>query len=95
VTPPFPRIVLYLIPLLMDTSVFYKYPRTPHAEGSGTIDDDDIVSCSNFYLTKLQVMSKGDWKTLSNLGKKLVVQEKVDGANVSVYFESEWHVLHS
>jgi hypothetical protein len=75
---------------------FYKFPRTPHLEGSAVVDDDEV-------LTKDVVLSLA-----AVSGTQVVIQEKVclvvsffslfqlvwiqqvDGTNVSVYFESEW-----
>ena len=60
----------------MEQEKFYKFPKTPHIEGSCVVDDD-------------QVLTKGDFKTLVGRKTTLVVQEKVDGANVSVYFNGK------
>jgi len=58
---------------------FYKFPKTIHLGGSSVVDEDET-------------MSKGELKTLVNMKSKIrmVIQEKVDGANVSVHFEQEW-----
>ncbi len=58
---------------------FFKYPKTVHMSGSSVVDDDVVVN-------------PNDWKILlkNGIGKKIVVQEKVDGANVGVHFEQEW-----
>jgi len=51
----------------------YKYPRTRHVEGSGIQTGDD----------DLQV---APWRELA--GKYLVVEEKMDGANCGISFDS-------
>ena len=55
---------------------FYKFPKTPHIEGSNVVDDDEIINV-------------GSMKTLFKKGVKMVIQEKVDGANVSIHFLDE------
>jgi hypothetical protein len=56
--------------------------QTPHLEGSHTVDDDAIVS-----MQQLGAALK------SKDARQIVVQEKVDGANVSVHFEEEWNPI--
>jgi len=56
---------------------FIAFPKTPHLSGSAVVDDDQTVSIS-------------DLGTFLKTSQRLVVQEKVDGANVSVHFEYEW-----
>eukprot|EP01094_Clydonella_sp_ATCC50884_P023157 TRINITY_DN5487_c0_g1_i1.p1 TRINITY_DN5487_c0_g1~~TRINITY_DN5487_c0_g1_i1.p1 ORF type:complete len:236 (-),score=77.51 TRINITY_DN5487_c0_g1_i1:401-1108(-) len=56
---------------------FYKYPRTPHiGSASKVVDDDKVLPCAPFF------------RGLSDTAL-VVVQEKVDGANVGVHFEEE------
>eukprot|EP01125_Pyxidicula_operculata_P021766 TRINITY_DN8623_c0_g1_i1.p1 TRINITY_DN8623_c0_g1~~TRINITY_DN8623_c0_g1_i1.p1 ORF type:complete len:234 (-),score=42.30 TRINITY_DN8623_c0_g1_i1:148-849(-) len=63
----------------MDLPQFIPFPRTPHLEGSSVVDDDESVSETQFYnLIKIGGISR------------VVVQEKVDGTNVSIHFEQEW-----
>ena len=52
---------------------FYPYPRTPHLPGSHVIDDDK--TCTQARFDELAT------------GAHVVVQEKVDGTNVSLHFE--------
>ena len=64
---------------------FFKFPRTEHLSGSTVVDDDVSIPASQF-LKPLQL----------NPNLRLVVQEKVDGANVGVHFDysvSEWEPL--
>jgi hypothetical protein len=51
----------------------YKYPRTRHIEGSGLQADDDPVTAP--------------WAELA--GRYLVVEEKMDGANCGLSFDSD------
>eukprot|EP01091_Cochliopodium_minus_P000247 TRINITY_DN10263_c0_g1_i1.p1 TRINITY_DN10263_c0_g1~~TRINITY_DN10263_c0_g1_i1.p1 ORF type:complete len:251 (+),score=58.21 TRINITY_DN10263_c0_g1_i1:19-771(+) len=53
---------------------FYKFPKTPHLEGSSVVDDDEIINFSNLKLDN---------------EFSIVIQEKVDGANVSMHFLNE------
>lgn len=60
---------------------FYPFPRTPHLLGSAqshTSDDKD------------EEISINELKKFADKASVVVVQEKVDGANVSVHFEQEW-----
>lgn len=63
-----------------ESSSFFRYPRTVHITGSEVVDDDESVSPAEL---------------LAFAGKnyKLILQEKVDGANVSVHFEQEWEPI--
>lgn len=58
-------------------NVFYKFPKTPHIGGSSVVDDDESITPTQL-------------KALFSKGKRIIIQEKVDGANVSVHFEQEW-----
>ena len=51
---------------------FRKYPRTPHIEGSGLQKGDDGERVPFFDIA----------------GKPLVIEEKLDGANVGIWFRS-------
>ena len=58
--------------------ILRKYPRTPHLEGSG--------------------LQKGDAESdrvafVEIAGKRLVVEEKLDGANVGIWFDSRGQVV--
>ncbi len=55
-----------------------KYPRTPHLEGSRLQAGDEDISRINFD---------------SIAGKHLVIEEKIDGANVAVSFDSDGSLL--
>jgi hypothetical protein len=59
------------------TETFIPFPKTPHLKGSAVVDDDESVGAA-----ELGLAFKG--------ASRLVVQEKVDGANVSAHFEQEW-----
>lgn len=60
---------------------FFAFPKTPHLSGSvGSGDDDAIVGLEQ--MIALFGESESDDVTI-------VLEEKVDGANVSVHFESE------
>jgi ATP-dependent RNA circularization protein (DNA/RNA ligase family) len=59
------------------TPQFIPFPKTPHMTGSAVVDDDQTLNAADFA------------KWFKN-ATRLVVQEKVDGANVSVHFEQEW-----
>jgi ATP-dependent RNA circularization protein (DNA/RNA ligase family) len=56
----------------------YKYPRTPHIEGSRLQPGDDDLDCAPF--ADLQ-------------GKYIVVEEKLDGANAGVSFSRDGRLL--
>src|SRR5262249_60474928 len=56
----------------------YKYPRTPHVEGSRFQPGDDDLECAPF--ADLQ-------------GKHIVVEEKLDGANAGVSFSQSGGLL--
>src|SRR5215470_5199465 len=56
----------------------YKYPRTPHVEGSRFQPGDDDLDCAPF--ADLQ-------------GKYIVVEEKLDGANAGVSFGRDGRLL--
>eukprot|EP01128_Nolandella_sp_AFSM9_P012497 TRINITY_DN9338_c0_g1_i1.p1 TRINITY_DN9338_c0_g1~~TRINITY_DN9338_c0_g1_i1.p1 ORF type:complete len:240 (+),score=23.11 TRINITY_DN9338_c0_g1_i1:27-722(+) len=58
---------------------FYSFPRTAHIEGSETVDDDRVLKGPDFrsYL-------------LGDPTANIIAQEKMDGTNVSVHFETEW-----
>ena len=58
-----------------DKVIEYRFPRTPHLPGSSIIDDD-------------RSMDRTELSGLCQRGE-IHVQEKVDGANCSVFFESE------
>lgn len=51
----------------------YKYPRTPHIEGSRLQSGDDDLECVSFAELR---------------GKRIVVEEKLDGANAGVSFSA-------
>jgi len=63
----------------MDSDMFFKFPKTPHMSGSEVVDDDEVVSDQQF-------------DSILRLGKirRVIVQEKVDGTNISVHFLEEW-----
>jgi hypothetical protein len=80
---------------------FFKFPKTPHIAGSSVVDDDEVLSdlevltsFSEFvackYLLKLQVTNL---LTKTAGIASVVIQEKVDGANVSIHFEEEWQPI--
>jgi hypothetical protein len=56
----------------------YKYPRTPHLEGSRFQPGDDELDCAPF----------ADLR-----GKQIVVEEKLDGANAGVSFSRSGKLL--
>jgi len=56
----------------------YKYPRTPHVEGSRFQPGDDDLDCAPF--ADLQ-------------GKYIVVEEKLDGANAGASFSRSGKLL--
>ncbi|KAH3744462.1 RNA ligase [Pelomyxa schiedti] len=68
---------------------FHKFPRTPHMAGSAVVDDDEVVTPSQVAAT----IAAARTTSASQLPLSLVVQEKVDGANVGVYFLSQWNVV--
>lgn len=55
-----------------------KYPRTPHLKGSKMQSGDEDLSLTSFDAV---------------LGKNIVVEEKVDGANVGVSFDENGQLL--
>jgi hypothetical protein len=55
---------------------FYKFPKTVHLEGSSVVDEDESV---NFSILK----------SITSSSRRIILQEKVDGANVSVYFRED------
>ena len=81
---------------------FYKYPRTPHLGSKSTIvDDDRRLSVKELTATVTApggaveggAAKRGKQESCSADGEKqftVVLQEKVDGTNVSVHFEEEW-----
>lgn len=56
----------------------YKYPRTQHIEGSGIQRGDEDLA-----LVPLQEFA----------GRYLVVEEKMDGANTAISFDSQGQLL--
>lgn len=64
-----------------DNPKFYRFPKTLHLEGSDIVDDDQFVSFSSLR------------SSILNQKTKLVIQEKVDGANVGIHFEQEWEPI--
>jgi len=56
------------------------YIRTPHVAGSATVDDDEVLPASQ--LATAGSSFKG--------ATRVVIQEKVDGANVGIHFEEQW-----
>lgn len=65
---------------MASTATFYPFPRTPHLHGSVQNPNSD----------KDEEVSHSDLLKMAHKGSRLVLQEKVDGANVSVHFEQEW-----
>ena len=63
-------------------SEFFAFPRTPHMAGSAVVDDDQVVDEN-----ALRYLLADD---AGEDGMAIVVQEKMDGTNVSLYFEDEW-----
>jgi hypothetical protein len=61
---------------------FYAFPKTPHLTGSSVVDDDAIQS----YQSLLDLVKLQD----SNLNTRVLIQEKIDGTNVSIHFEQDW-----
>ena len=57
---------------------YYKYPRTPHLEGSRLQAGDEDLSQVPFSHLK---------------GKYLVIEEKVDGANTAISFDTDGTLL--
>lgn len=53
---------------------FFSFPRTPHLHGSAAADDDRVLSAE---------------ETSEFLAHPLMVEEKVDGANVGVWFRAD------
>jgi hypothetical protein len=65
---------------------FYKFPRTEHlGSNSEIVDDDRSIPADAFFALFLNPAVQPADGTL-----RLVVQEKVDGANVGVHFEQEY-----
>ncbi len=62
----------------MEPLTIYKYPRTPHIEGSRLQPGDEDLSQIPFETTK---------------GKHLVIEEKCDGANSAVSFDEDGQLL--
>ena len=58
----------------MSAAIEYRFPRTPHLPGSLVIDDDRTLSEA-----ELEVLCRSC---------EAIVQEKLDGANCSVFFEA-------
>ena len=56
----------------------FKYPRTPHVEGSRFQPGDDDLGCAPFAVLQ---------------GKLIVVEEKLDGANVGISFNRNGRLL--
>lgn len=71
---------------------FFAFPRTPHLAGSAVVDDDEVVN-ENALLSLLLLRDREaaaeDKRTAAD-PLTLVVQEKMDGTNVSLYFDAEW-----
>lgn len=63
----------------MDGLSIIKFPRTPHLSGSYLTDPDDRKVSYE--------------KTLEVLSKPLLVQEKLDGANIGISFQEETGLL--
>jgi RNA ligase len=63
----------------------FKFRRTPHLPGSAVVDDDETASwgCLNALVRAREKAG----------AHRLLIDEKVDGANVSVHFEQEWTPL--
>lgn len=55
-----------------------KYPRTPHLEGSRLQEGDEDLSQVQFDYV---------------LGKNIVIEEKIDGANTAISFDGEGNLL--
>lgn len=55
----------------------FKYPRTRHIRGSGIQRGDDDIETVPFESLK---------------GKHLVIEEKIDGANSGISFDSNWDI---
>ena len=55
-----------------------KYPRTPHLEGSRLQEGDEDVSQVQFDYV---------------LGKNIVIEEKIDGANTAISFDGDGNLL--
>lgn len=58
---------------------FYKFPKTPHLRSSKVIDDDEIIGWDEF--NKLAT------------GRRVIIQEKLDGTSVGVHFEQKWQPI--
>jgi hypothetical protein len=59
-------------------SEIYKYPRTPHIEGSRYQPGDEDLACVAFQ---------------SLVGRDLVIEEKLDGANSGISFSDDGRML--
>lgn len=59
-------------------NTIFKYPRTPHIEGSGLQKGDEDLSILPFRAL---------------IGKHLVIEEKMDGANSAVSVDEHGHLL--
>src|SRR5450432_2194466 len=59
-------------------NMLHKYPRTHHIEGSGIQKGDEELNIFPF-------------RTLA--GKHLVIEEKMDGANSAISFDSDGRLL--
>eukprot|EP01118_Nematostelium_gracile_P016185 TRINITY_DN6645_c0_g1_i1.p1 TRINITY_DN6645_c0_g1~~TRINITY_DN6645_c0_g1_i1.p1 ORF type:complete len:228 (-),score=44.63 TRINITY_DN6645_c0_g1_i1:18-701(-) len=60
----------------MEGPEFFKFPKTEHMAGSCVVDDDLSMEASQLMLV--------------GAGKRLIIQEKVDGSNVSIHFNGPW-----
>lgn len=69
-----------------NTTNFYKFPKTPHLKGSSTVDDDEVLPLSSILDSFTVLESSSSDQDLSTL----LIQEKIDGTNVSVHFEHDW-----
>lgn len=63
---------------MMLSQTFYKYPRTPHIEGSCKQQGDEDIDYVPF-------------KTIAN--REVIISEKVDGANVGIGFNDSGELL--
>jgi len=66
----------------MEENNFFKFPKTPHMAGSAVVDEDESLSELEF----------NNLIKLSNI-TNIIVQEKIDGTNVSVHFQEEWQPI--
>lgn len=58
-------------------SSFFKFPKTPHLAGSRLGEDDDIPKIPFSHI----------------IGKRIVIEEKIDGANVGISFGDDGALL--